>query len=197
MNPFTSAINYYKKVLGTIAGGDYTYTVRRPTYTAVDNLGTLVASGKFFIEPASLNWTQDKMPETEYFSVCGDNSLFAVGDVLGATGQPTVTICQEPDSQEWMAFKTSQLGTITGDGQANIHTNVWYDFCGSSSAGSKDLENIPVSQTDPVRRLVLFDRSTIKEGMLFIDAPGNVWKIDKIDRKYKIAEIFVSSINRV
>ena len=107
MNPYNSLIEYYKTVVAGMAGANYSWTVTRPPYTTGSNTGTVIATGlSLFVEPAGPNWAQDKIPDAEFYSVCGDHSQFRSGDILNSGSDiPLVTVFSDADSQEFLAIK--------------------------------------------------------------------------------------------
>lgn len=198
MNPITNLINLEKAKLGIIAGGNYTYNILRPDYTQVDNSGTIVGSGCFFVEPSKDNFSEDRLGQVEFFSICGDAYLFQKGDILlcSADDIPPVTVIQRPDSQEFMAFETSKRGYVKD--VDNIFTNMYFDYNEAFRPGGEDFTEDLTSYSSPKRQAVMYIRSGIKEGMVFHDTTSGVlWKINLVDNRTFITVLHLSEPNRV
>lgn len=197
MNPYNSAIEYWKAQLGYIAGANYSYTISRPPYTTGSNTGTVVATGaSLFVEPAGPNWAQDKIPDAEFYSVCGDHSLFQSGDLIDSNADiPLVTVFSDADSQEFLAIKTDKLCTI--DNIELSYENLRFDYMNSTSAGPQEFFNDLTSLNEATRRVVMYAIPNLPESMSFTDLTGGWrWSISKIDYKFSLMELFLEKPNR-
>lgn len=197
-NRFTALINRMKTFIGSVAGADYTFTIGRPPYINGDNTEVIVGYSTFHVEPAGPNWTEDRIPDVEYFEVCGDPSLFQLGDVLsGAPQIPRVTVSSKADGQEILAIKTDKPCRLEDYTQDFSATNLWFDYMNSTSAGPDEFRQEPDSLNVPVRRVVMFNLDDVTEGMKFHDEQsGWIWTIAKVDRKSFIMNLFLEEPNR-
>lgn len=192
-NPYNNIIKAYKGLAGKLAGGDYSFTVSRPDYSAVDGTAyTYTKSGlQLFLEPTNPSIAQDKVVGAEYFSVAGYPDDFTYGDIITGTNDiPTLTIIQSPEEQEIIAVKTPWVGRIT-DVQMDIYTHVLYDFAEARSSGP-DVNNTPSSLNDPVRHIFVYNRPNIKPNHVFIEEDGTVWEISLIDDRSKLQVLFLT-----
>lgn len=196
-NPYNKAIEYWKTVIAGIAGADYSWDVIRPPYSTGDNSGVTVASGiSLFCEPAGPNWAQDKIPDAEFYSVCGDHSLFQSGDILDSGADiPLVTVFSDADSQEFLAIKTDKTCTIKDIGRQ--WSNLRFDYMNSTSAGPDEFRDDNTALNNPVRRIIMYAVPGITEGMkLFDDSTGMIWDISRIDTKFSLMTVFLDQVNR-
>lgn len=196
-NYYNQLIEQYKKMAGVIAGADYSYSVTRPPYTTGSNTGTVVATGaSFFVEPAGPNWAQDKIPDAEFYSVCGDHSLFQSGDILDSGADiPLVTVFSDADSQEFLAIKTDKTCTIKDIGRQWQFLK--FDYMNSTSAGPDEYRDDNTALNNPVRRIIMYGIPEITEGMkLFDDSTGMIWDISRVDFKFSLMTIFLDMVNR-
>lgn len=196
-NPYTKLINFGKTLLGPIAGGDYLFTVSRPPYANGDNTPVVISTGnKYHVEPAGPNWTEDRIPDLEYFEICGDPSTFELGDVIsGANAIPKVTVCGKADGQEFLGFKTDKVGTI--DNIELSYENLPFDYMNSTSAGPDEYFNEVSSLNVSTRRIVMWAIPGLPEGMTFTDQTGGWrWSISKIDYKSFLMVLYVEKPNR-
>lgn len=198
MNPYLSLINTYKTLVGQMGGADYSFTVGRPAYAPGSNTPVVIGTGAFHIEPAGPNWAVDKIPDVEFFEVCGDPSSFQEGDqIWGGAQTPRVTVFSKIDGQEFLAIKTDKPCHIDDMGQS-LWLNLYFDYMNSTSAGPDEFTNDPTALNNPVRRIVMYDIPEVIEGMKFWDDQIDwVWDIAKIDRKFNIMTIFLDNPNRV
>lgn len=196
-NPWNSAIEFWKSQLAYIAGANYNWTAIRPPYTVGDNSGNIVASGfSLFCEAAGPNWAQDKIPDAEFYSVCGDHSLFQSGDILDSGADiPLVTVFSDADSQEFLAIKTDKTCTI--DNLELSYENLAFDYMNSTSAGPNEYYNDLTSFNEATRRVLMYGIPNLPEGMSFTDLTGGwKWSIAKIDYKFSVMELFLEKPNR-
>ena len=196
MNPYTAMINQGKRMLGVIAGANYTFTIGRPPYTQGDNTPVVVGTGSFHIEPAGPNWAVDKIPDVEFYEVCGDTDSFQEGDLIwGGAQTPRVTVFSKIEGQEFLAIKTDKpcrIEDITLGWE-----NLYFDYMNSTSAGPEDEYREPTSLNNPVRRVVMIDLPEVTEAMKFFDDQiGWNWAIAKVDRKFNIMTLFLDQPNR-
>lgn len=198
MNPFNASIEYWKSRIANIAGANYSFSVIRPPYAVGDNTGTVVATGlSMFVEPAGPNWAQDKIPDAEFYTVCGDHSQFRSGDILDSGADiPLVTVFSDADSQEFLAIKTDKPCHIEDMGSP-LFTGLHFDYMNSTSAGPDEYQEL-TAQNNPVRRAILYGISGITEGMKFWDdSSGWVWEVSKVDYKFSLCVLFLENSNRV
>lgn len=196
-NRYTRLINSGKRRLGPIAGADYSFTVGRPPYINGNNTPIVVATGaRFHIEPAGPNWTEDRIPDEEYFEICGNESLFQLGDMIyGVAEIPRITVMSKAAGQEFIGIKTARQCHISDlDFDA---TNLWFDFLNSTSAGPDEFPKDQMALNLPVRRAVMWALPGVTEGMKFWDDTGGwVWQIAKVDYKNFIMTLFLDEPNR-
>ena len=199
MNPYNAAIEYWKAQLGYIAGANYSYTISRPPYTTGSNTGTVVATGaKLFVEPAGPNWAQDKIPDAEFYSVCGDHSLFQSGDLIDSGADiPLVTVFSDADSQEFLAIKTDKTCTLEDSSIELSYQNLKFDYMNSTSAGPDEFYQDQTSLNVAVRRVIMYGIPNLPEGMSLIDhETGWRWSVSKIDYKASLMTLFLDKPNR-
>ncbi len=195
-NPYTSAINFYKSIVGPMAAADYVFNIGRPPYSTGDNTPTVIGTGAFQVEAAGPNWAVDKIPDAEFYVVCGDPSSFQEGDQLWGSAQtPRVTVFSKVDGQEFLAVKTDKRCRIEDIGIT--YDNLYFDYMNSTSAGPDEYYTEQTSLNNPVRRAILFGCPGITEAMKFIDEEsGWIWDIAKIDYKYSVAVLYLDQSNR-
>lgn len=197
VNPWNASIEYWKTQIAAIAGANYSFSVIRPPYAVGDNSGTVVATGlSMFVEPSGPNWAQDKIPDAEFYSVCGDHSQFRSGDILNSGADiPLVTVFSDADSQEFLAIKTDKTCTIKDIGRQ--WSNLRFDYMNSTSAGPDEYRDDNTALNNPVRRIIMYAIPEITEGMkLFDDSTGMIWDISRVDFKFSLMTIFLDQVNR-
>ncbi len=195
-NPYLNIINFYKGIVGPMAAGDYTMTVIRPPYTEGSNAGTVVASGAIQCEPSGPNWAQDKIPDAEFYTVCGDPSLFQSGDVLDSGANiPVVTVFSDADGQEFLAMKTDKTCRIEDIGRS--WSDLKFDYMNSTSGGPDEYYTEQTSLNNPVRRVIMYGVPGITEAMKFVDEDsGWIWDIAKVDYKFSLLVLYLDQSNR-
>lgn len=197
-NPYTNLINFYKGVIGNIAGGNLTWSIYRPDYTAVDQTGVLIHSGvKLFVEPTTLNASNDRLRDVEFYTIGGNPTLFRSGDILipSSSDFSVVTVSQVPDSQEFLAFQSSRLGAIT-DAQKSVVTSLRYDMAVAYNVGKDSHPEVEVSLTEAPRMAVIYSRSGIYEGMVFTDNDtGTFWEIVLVESFQKVTFVHLKKGN--
>jgi hypothetical protein len=195
-NQYTRIINTYKTLVGKMAGADYTFQIGRPPYVEGDNTPIVIGTGAFQVEPAGPNWAVDKIPDAEFYVVCGDTLSFQQGDQLwGAQQLPRVTVFSKVDGQEFLAVKTAKQCTI--DNIELSYENLYFDYMNSTSAGPDDYFNEVSSLNVATRRVVMYEIPNLPEGMTFTDQTGGWrWSIAKIDYKFGLMELFLEKPNR-
>lgn len=193
MNRFNNIIQRYKILAAKYAGGDYSWSIGRPNYTAVDNTPTvLYTNRKFFAEPVNPSLTQDKLSNIELFTICGDASTFNQGDILNPNSAdiPILTVVSRPEEQEFLAFKSPKIGEISNSG-TTIYTYVYFDYLEANTLNFDSYRGINVSANEPFRRVVIYSRKNIYEGMIFKELPNNStevheWQITLVDNRYNL-----------
>lgn len=196
-NPYNASIEYWKNIIAGIAGADYSFSVIRPPYAVGSNAGTVVASGlSMFVEPAGPNWAQDKIPDAEFYSICGDHSKFRSGDILDSGADiPLVTVFSDADSQEFLAIKTDKSCTIKDIGRQ--WSDLRFDYMNSTSAGPDEFRDDNTSLNIPVRRVIMYAVPGVTEGMkLFDNSTETIWDISKVDYKFSLMTLFLDMANR-
>lgn len=202
MNPYQRLFKRYKTVTAKLAGSDYAFTISRPNYTIVNNTPVVVNRNvKFYLEPTQQNLTQDKLPGVEYFSITGNSSLFQPGDIIsGVSALPTLTVVSMPDEQEFLGVKTSKIGKFFNMGE-DVYTNVYFDYMSANTDGNQEFINLDPSLSIPRRKIILFSREGLIEGMNFQDltpdqGSSDIWKISEIDYRQKIVIVYLNNPNR-
>lgn len=184
---FQNLINREKMRLARIAGGNYTFTITRPDYSAKDSTGVVVAKTQLFVEPSNGLLAEDKVPGVNYFVVTGNRNLFQSGDVIycSSTDIPTTTVAQDPDEQEPLLIKTPKTCTFNRNG-VDIFTNVPFDYINVGGyKGSVDLgPPIPQVLEAQDRQIIIYNRPNLREDDTFVDnatlVPYSFMKIDYI-----------------
>lgn len=168
-NPYTAAINFWKSQLGIIAGADYTFNIGRPAYSSGDNSPVVIGTGAFHIEPSGPNWAVDKIPDAEFYEVCGDPATFQEGDqIWGSAQTPRVTVFSKIAGQEFLAIKADKRCRIEDIGVT--YSNLYFDYMNSTSAGPDEYYQEQTSLNNPVRRAILYGGiPNITEAMKFYD----------------------------
>lgn len=201
-NRFQKIIQRYKSITANLAGSDYGFTVSRPVYTQVDNTPVVVNTNvKLYLEPAQQNASQDKLPGVEYYSVTGNSNLFKPGDIFsGVPALPVMTVVSMPDEQEFLAVKLSKIGRFFNQG-TNLYTNVYFDYMSANTDGNSEFLNIDASLPVPKRKIVLYARSGITEGMSFQDltvgqGSNDISHVGLVDYRNNIMIVYFNDPNR-
>jgi hypothetical protein len=199
-NRFANIIYRYKIMTAKDAAGDYSWTIGRPNYNQVDNTPTIIATNRlFFVEPTNDKVAIDKSRDGELYIVVGDVTSYQAGDLLylpNSNDIPNVTIISNPFEQEQLAVKANKLGSIMDGGQP-IYTNIYFDFLITSSAGGNNDPEITTSLNKPSRKVIMYLRPGIVEGMNFTDDQGNIWQISLVDYRFNTVILTLEEINRV
>ena len=198
-NQYTRIIDTYKTLVGKMAGANYQFTVGRPPYIQGDNSPVIITTTfSAQVEPVGPNWAVDKIPDAEFYVVCGDPSTFEEGDQLwGAQELPRVTVFSKVDGQEFLAIKTDKPCHIE-DMNEPLYTGLYFDYMNSTSAGPDELHNDPTALNNPVRRVITYKIPGVTEGMKFWDDQIDwVWDISKVDFKLNLMTLFLENPNRV
>lgn len=201
-NRFQNIFKRYKAITANLAGSDYKFTIGRPNYDQVDNTPTLINSNvKLYLEATQQNLTQDKLPGVEYYTVTGNSNLFQPGDVIsGVPALPIVTVTSMPDEQEFLAVKTPKIGKFFNMGD-DLYTSVYFDYMSSNTDGNSEFLELDTSLSVPRKKIILYTRSGITEGMAFQDlTPGqgsnDISHVGLVDYRDNIIIVYFNNSNR-
>jgi len=201
-NRFQKIIQRYKSITANLAGSDYKFTVSRPDYTVVDNTPTVINTNvKFYLEATQQNLTQDKLPGVEFYSITGNSNLFKSGDIIsGVSDLPTITVVTVPDEQEFLGVKTPKIGKFFNMGD-DLYTNVYFDYMSANTDGNQEFLNLDPSFSIPRRKIIIYTRANIREGINFQDLTPNQgantkWKVSEVDYRDQIVIVYLNNPDR-
>lgn len=184
----------YNKAVGGLSGERY--DIYRPNYTALDQQGTLIATGRFCrLDTRALTWAEPSLAQGMYFDIFVDRDIVQIGDVLLPTGLsptatgmanfPVVTIGSISAIKPCVGLLTDVRGSIA-NGAEVIYSNVRWQWAaaGTPKAGI----NSPLEDSMPFdrRKVLLYKRQGVgmpvplTTGMQLIDdtdGQGRLWNI--------------------
>ena len=173
----------YKR-LGKYFGQKVLFNLYRPDYSIVDNTGTLIKAVQICIEPTNVG-VEDQIPGAIYYIVMGERDQFQTGDLIIPQSDDgtnvKLTVLHKRDQSNVIALLTSDVGKII-EGQSsgsdnNIFTNVRYQPLSLLSPGSELVPILESAFNVPNKKVVIYNRSGLKQNQQFVDAAGNYYFI--------------------
>lgn len=195
----TKIFNQLQPVIGIIAS-DVNFDIYRPDYTAVDQLGTLIASNKSVrFDTRAGQWAEPNVSEGQFYDLFLNRKIVQPGDVLIPTGlsptastmsdYPIITIGSMSGLKPCVGVLTDRRGDVYNSSNNLVISNARWQWTsvGNPRSGPNRQPSEDVLQYDR-RDACMFKRPglMIAKGMTMVERFGSQslkWRILDVTQK--------------
>jgi hypothetical protein len=197
---FKSVWNRYNRWIG-INASDVDFDIYRPDYTANDQAGSLIATGKSVRYDPGNKFAEPPIQQGFYYDLFLDRKLVLPGDLLVPTGyspssvmspvpwQPCFTILQYSDQKACVGLLTDHLGVITFDVETPVYSNVRFSWGREATPKPGRNRLIEDSMPFPRQTVIMYRRQGIGQPTALQKGMRLVETLDGLQHYYMILEV--------